>query len=184
MRPGPTPSQPHSDDTAGARRSGFGGGAAGAGQDNAAGAATLVDAAGQALLLTASAANDNCGVSAAQLRVLGVVSAAGTINLTQLAIALHTAPSSASRLCDRLEAADLLRRTADERDRREVWLVLTTSAQALLDDLSRQRREAIAAVLRRMPPDDRAALVQGLESFANATGNGAQAKSAGTQRAS
>ncbi|WP_432834914.1 MarR family winged helix-turn-helix transcriptional regulator [Dactylosporangium sp. CA-092794] len=140
------------------------------GPDDAAAAAALVDTAGQALVLATSAANDNSGVSAAQLRVLGVVDQAGSVNLTQLAVALHTAPSSASRLCDRLEAADLLRRTADERDRREVWLVLTPTARRLLDGLGRQRQETIAAVLRRMPPDDRAALLQGLTSFARASG--------------
>jgi DNA-binding MarR family transcriptional regulator len=133
-------------------------------------AASLVDAAGQALVLATSAANDNSGVSAAQLRVLAVVDQAGSVNLTQLAVALHTAPSSASRLCDRLEAADLLRRTADERDRREVWLVLTPTARRLLDGLGRQRQETIAAVLRRMSPDDRAALMQGLSAFARASG--------------
>src|SRR4051794_19374952 len=121
----------------------------------------LVDAAGQALVLATSAANDNSGVSAAQLRVLGVVDQAGSINLTQLAVALHTAPSSASRLCDRLEAADLLRRTADDRDRREVWLVLTPTARRLLDGLGRQRQETVAAVPRRVAPDGRAALLQG-----------------------
>jgi DNA-binding MarR family transcriptional regulator len=138
--------------------------------DDLARAAALADAAGQALVLATSAANDNSGVSAAQLRVLGVVDQAGSVNLTQLAVALHTAPSSASRLCDRLEAADLLRRTADERDRREVWLVLTPTARRLLDGLGRQRQETIAAVLRRMSPDDRAALLQGLTAFARASG--------------
>jgi DNA-binding MarR family transcriptional regulator len=140
------------------------------GHEDMAAAAALVDAAGQALVLATSAANDNSGVSAAQLRVLGVVDQAGSVNLTQLAVALHTAPSSASRLCDRLEAADLLRRTADERDRREVWLVLTPTARRLLDGLGRQRQETIAAVLRRMPPDDRAALMQGLSAFARSSG--------------
>jgi DNA-binding MarR family transcriptional regulator len=140
------------------------------GQDDLARAASLADAAGQALVLATSVANDNSGVSAAQLRVLGVVDQAGSVNLTQLAVALHTAPSSASRLCDRLEAADLLRRTADERDRREVWLVLTPTARRLLDDLGRQRQETIAAVLRRMSQDDCAALLQGLSAFARASG--------------
>ena len=138
--------------------------------DDLARAATLADAASQALVLATSAANDNSGVSAAQLRVLGVVDQAGSVNLTQLALALRTAPSSASRLCDRLEAADLLRRTADERDRREVWLVLTPTARRLLDGLGRQRQETIAAVLRRMSPDDRAALLQGLSAFSRASG--------------
>ncbi|WP_433613429.1 MarR family transcriptional regulator [Dactylosporangium sp. CA-139114] len=138
--------------------------------DDLARAAALADATSQALVLATSAANDNSGVSAAQLRVLGVIDQAGSVNLTQLAMALHTAPSSASRLCDRLEAADLLRRTADERDRREVWLVLTPTAHRLLDRLGRQRQETIAAVLRRMSPDDRAALLQGLSAFAQASG--------------
>jgi DNA-binding MarR family transcriptional regulator len=140
------------------------------GPDDLARAAALADAASQALVLATSAANDNSGVSAAQLRVLGVVDQAGSVNLTQLAVALRTAPSSASRLCDRLEAADLLRRTADERDRREVWLVLTPTARRLLDGLGRQRQETISAVLRRMTPDDRAALLQGLTAFARASG--------------
>ena len=48
--------------------------------------------------------------------------------------------------------------------------MLTPSARHLLDGLGRQRQETIAAVLRRMAPDDRAALVQGLASFARASG--------------
>jgi DNA-binding MarR family transcriptional regulator len=150
--------------------------------DTSAAAALLVDAAAQALVLAATAANDNSGVSAAQLRVLAVVSQAGTINLTQLAEALHTAPSSASRLCDRLEAADLLRRTVDRRDRREVWLVLTPTAGRLLDGLAEQRQTMIAAVLRKMPVDQRAALVDGLQAFSRAAGSPAVAE--GTAQAS
>jgi DNA-binding MarR family transcriptional regulator len=150
--------------------------------DASAAAALLVDAAAQALVLAATAANDNSGVSAAQLRVLAVVSQAGTINLTQLAEALHTAPSSASRLCDRLEAADLLRRTVDGRDRREVWLVLTPTAGRLLDGLAEQRQTTIAAVLRKMPVDQRAALVEGLQAFSRAAGSPAVVE--GTAQAS
>jgi DNA-binding MarR family transcriptional regulator len=150
--------------------------------DVSAAAALLVDAAAQALVLVASAANDNSGVSAAQLRVLGVVRQSGTINLTQLAEALHTAPSSASRLCDRLEAADLLRRTIDGRDRREVWLVLTPTAGHLLDNLAEARQTMIAAVLRGMPVDQRAALVEGLQAFSRAAGSPAVAE--GTAQAS
>jgi len=146
--------------------------------DPAPAAALLVDAAAQALVLAASAANDNSGVSAAQLRVLAVVSSVGTVNLTQLAEALHTAPSSASRLCDRLEAADLLRRTVDGRDRREVWLVLTPTAGRLLDELAGQRQAMIAEVLRRMSVDQRTALVDGLQAFSRAAGSPARSEGA------
>lgn len=150
--------------------------------DASSAAALLVDTAAQALMLAASAANDNSGVSAAQLRVLAVVSQVGTINLTQLAEALHTAPSSASRLCDRLEAADLLRRTVDDRDRREVWLVLTPTAARLLDGLAEQRQATIAAVLRKMPVEQRAALVEALQAFSRAAGSPAAVE--GTAQAS
>lgn len=150
--------------------------------DASAAAAQLVDAAAQAFVLAAGVANDNSGVSAAQLRVLAVVSEAGTTNLTQLAEALHTAPSSASRLCDRLEAADLLRRTVDGRDRREVWLVLTPTAALLLERLAEQRRAMIAVVLRKMPVEQRAALVEGLQAFSRAAGSPAVVE--GTAQAS
>ena len=64
-----------------------------------------------------------------QLRVLAIVSRARHTNMNRLAEALDVVPSSASRLCDRLEATGLLRRTPDPRDRREVRLVLTPAAR-------------------------------------------------------
>src|SRR4051812_27098937 len=63
-----------------------------------------------------------------QLRVLLIVASAEHTNMNRLAEALDVVPSSASRLCDRLEATGLLRRVADPRDRREVRLVLTPAA--------------------------------------------------------
>src|ERR1700760_4366061 len=47
-------------------------------------------------------------VSPTQLRALTAVGRYGELNLSQLAAALGALPSSASRLCDRLEAAGLL----------------------------------------------------------------------------
>ena len=77
-----------------------------------------------------------------QLRVLQVVARGSSTNMNRLAEALDVVPSSASRLCDRLEATGLLRRVADPRDRREVRLVLTPAARQLLDDLRQRRRRA------------------------------------------
>jgi len=53
-----------------------------------------------------------------QLRVLTIVEANRHTNMSRLAEALDVVPSSASRLCDRLEATGLLRRVPDPRDRR------------------------------------------------------------------
>ncbi len=100
-----------------------------------------------------------------QLRVLQVVARGSSTNMNRLAEALDVVPSSASRLCDRLEATGLLRRVADPRDRREVRLVLTPAARQLLDDLRQRRRRALGEVLARMNPAARVELVNALATF-------------------
>lgn len=100
-----------------------------------------------------------------QLRVLAVIAGNRHTNMNRLAEALDVVPSSASRLCDRLEANGLLRRVPDPRDRREVRLMLTPSAQRLLDDLRDRRRTALAVVLERMTPSARQDLVRSLQAF-------------------
>jgi DNA-binding MarR family transcriptional regulator len=92
--------------------------------------------------------------------------------MSRLAEALEVVPSSASRLCDRLEATGLLRRVPDPRDRREVRLLLTSSARRLLDDLRERRRQALGEVLDRMTPAHRQDLVQALRAFATAAADG------------
>jgi DNA-binding MarR family transcriptional regulator len=74
-------------------------------------------------------------------------------------------PSSASRLCDRLEATGMLRRVPDPRDRREVRLLLTPAARRMLDDLRERRRAALAEVLERMTPGGRQDLLRAMAAF-------------------
>jgi DNA-binding MarR family transcriptional regulator len=111
----------------------------------------------------------------AQLRVLTIVAANRHTNMSRLAEALDVVPSSASRLCDRLEATGLLRRVPDPRDRREVRLLLTSAARRLLDDLRARRQQALATVLERMTPAARDELVRALRAFETATGEDAAA---------
>jgi DNA-binding MarR family transcriptional regulator len=111
-------------------------------------------------------------VPPAQLRVLTILAAGRHTNMSRLAEALDVVPSSASRLCDRLEATGLLRRELDPRDRREVRLLLTRPARRLLDELRERRREAVAEVLERMSPTARQELVRALSAFADAAGVG------------
>jgi DNA-binding MarR family transcriptional regulator len=100
-----------------------------------------------------------------QLRVLTIIADNQHTNMSRLAEALDVVPSSASRLCDRLEATGLLRREPDPRDRREVRLLLTAAARRLLDDLRERRRTALAEVLERMTPAGRQDLVRALAAF-------------------
>ncbi|GAA0511137.1 putative MarR-family transcriptional regulator [Paractinoplanes deccanensis] len=107
-------------------------------------------------------------VPPAQLRVLAIVAANRQTNMSRLAETLDVVPSSASRLCDRLEATGLLRRVPDPRDRREVRLMLTPAARRLLDQLRERRRQVLGDVLDRMTPTARQELVRALEAFAEA----------------
>jgi DNA-binding MarR family transcriptional regulator len=102
--------------------------------------------------------------------VLTIILGSEHTNMSRLAEALDVVPSSASRLCDRLEATGLLRRVPDPRDRREVRLLLTPSALRLLDELRERRQAALAEVLERMSPARRQDLVRALVAFHAAAG--------------
>lgn len=104
-------------------------------------------------------------VPPAQLRVLTIVAGNRHTNMSRLAEALDVVPSSASRLCDRLEATGLLRRVADPRDRREVRLLLTPASRRLLADLRERRQAALAEVLELMPAGARQELLRSLQAF-------------------
>jgi DNA-binding MarR family transcriptional regulator len=110
--------------------------------------------------------------SATQLHVLLIVERHRDINLSGLASQLGALVSSASRLCDRLEAAGLLHRLPGS-SRRAVMLRLSPEGRALLDRLRRQRREDLARVLTRMPPAARTALAAGLSQFRTAAAKNA-----------
>ncbi|TQL99607.1 DNA-binding MarR family transcriptional regulator [Actinoallomurus bryophytorum] len=104
-------------------------------------------------------------VPATQLRVLFVVEQNGAINLSGLAAELGALLSSASRLCDRLEAAGLIVRESGQQSRREIAIRLSPDGEALLDRVRQERQEEIKKVLARMPSVARQALFNGLSEF-------------------
>lgn len=129
--------------------------------------ASEIERAARTLVLVWSRAEDSVQsqISAAQLRALVVVGRRGRLNLSQLAAELGTIPSWASRLCDRLVAAGYVERRASDERRREIVLTLGRDGHRLLEELETRRSEALADVLSCMAPDDRAALLRGLEAF-------------------
>jgi DNA-binding MarR family transcriptional regulator len=132
--------------------------------------AAAVESAVESLLIVIDAARlaQTPAIPPTQLRVLTIIASSEHTNMNRLAEALDVVPSSASRLCDRLEATGLLRRETDPRDRREVRLALTPAAERLLDDLRERRRTALAEVLDRMAPAERLDLVRALSAFHDA----------------
>ncbi|HEY7175691.1 MAG TPA: MarR family transcriptional regulator [Micromonosporaceae bacterium] len=147
--------------------------------------AASIEAAAESLgsVLEAARGEHLLRVSPTQLRVLTWLKSYGPTNVNGLAESLGVGPSSASRLCDRLEALGLLRRSADPRDRREVQVLVTPDAERLLDEMSRRRRQALDEVLALMPEAARLELARSLTAFsvaADALGNSSVA--AGDER--
>ena len=129
--------------------------------------------AGLAVLLEASEkAVEDLGstVPPAQLRALLILDRADGLNLSRLAAQLGASASATSRLCDRMQAADLLIRERAAGSRREIVLLPTDSGRRLAGWIRQQRRAVLENLLATMSPDGRAALLRGLRELAAASG--------------
>lgn len=109
-------------------------------------------------------------VTVPQLRILMLVSTRVPMNLSAVADALGVHPSNASRACDRLVDLGLLRRRDSDTDRRNLVLDLSPAGRAVVDSVVSARRDALRAILKDMPADDRQGLAPALLAFAHAAG--------------
>lgn len=109
-------------------------------------------------------------VTLPQLRVLVLIAARGTMNLNALAQAMNVHPSNATRACDRLVAAGLLRRAESSIDRRNLVLELTPDGRRLVTTVVEHRRQAVAKVLEAVPERRRGPLASAMRTFATAAG--------------
>ena len=141
--------------------------------------AAAIDSAAEAIvrIWTGPQSAPGVPVPATQLRVLFVVEQRGAINLSGLASELGALLSSASRLCDRLEAAGLILRESGQQSRREIAIRLSADGEALLERVRQERREEIQKVLARMTPGARQALLTGLTEFHSAADESGPAES-------
>ncbi|MET8583489.1 MarR family transcriptional regulator [Streptomyces collinus] len=109
-------------------------------------------------------------VTVAQFRMLVVLSTRGTTKLVELAELLQVAPSTAMRMVDRLIAAGLADRQANPVNRRETLLRLTEEGRRTVEEVTARRRAEIAAIVERLRPMERLALVEALNAFNEAGG--------------
>ncbi|SDO67590.1 MarR family winged helix-turn-helix transcriptional regulator [Lentzea jiangxiensis] len=107
-------------------------------------------------------------LSVSQLRVMFVLEHSEGANLRALGEALDAAPSSVSRLCDRLQAVGFLDRGLSTTSRREVVLALSDRGRAYLQELRDRRREHLRDVVDALPPSARSTLVSGLRRLRDA----------------
>lgn len=129
-------------------------------------ASTIAEAVDRlANLWSVAAQGASLRLSPHQLRALRILEAEPGQNLTALAVGMDIGLPTASRLCDRLEAAGLLERVLHPQKRREVQLHLTGHGRQVLHEVASCRSRALAAVLAAMETTERDALRRGLQSF-------------------
>jgi DNA-binding MarR family transcriptional regulator len=109
-------------------------------------------------------------VTLPQYRALVVLASRGPQGVGPLAAALGVAPSTATRMVDRLARKGLVRRRTSSRDRRQVVLTLTAAGRRLVEDVTERRRAEIAAVMAAIPPERRDRVVESLSAFAEGAG--------------
>ncbi len=109
-------------------------------------------------------------VTLPQFRMLVVLSTRGPLRARELADALGVHPSTASRMVDRLSADRLVDRDVNPDNRREVIVSLSARGARLVDEVTRRRREQIAAIVGAMPALQRGRLVAALQTFNTAAG--------------
>jgi DNA-binding MarR family transcriptional regulator len=109
-------------------------------------------------------------VTLPQYRVLVVLTTRGPQRSGELAAELGVAPSSVTRLCDRLVRKGLITRQDAPDSRREVEIAATAEGRALVQRVMRTRRREIEKLVAAVPENRRAAMVEALRELADAAG--------------
>ncbi len=109
-------------------------------------------------------------VTLPQSRALIVVASRGPQRVTDIAADLGVAPSTATRMCDRLVRKGLVRRYRSASNRREVRLNLTPAGRSLVRELTRRRRDELAHHADAIPASAYPHLATALQAFSSAVG--------------
>lgn len=109
-------------------------------------------------------------VSLPQYRALVVLAAHGLQRPVDLAQALGVDPSTATRMCDRLQAKGLITRRRDNGDRRVVVLDLSGTGRRLVERVTRRRTREIGEIVAAIDPKERPGLIRAFTLFGQAAG--------------
>lgn len=103
------------------------------------------------------------GLTPTQLLVLVLLRAEDGASAGALAERLKVMPSTVTRLVDRLVSQGLVRREADDGDRRLVRHHLTSTGASTLEELERRGRARMNEIMDRLSPSQLERLVEALE---------------------
>ena len=102
------------------------------------------------------------GLTMTQLRVLFLLRTEDGLSAGALADQLHVTPSTFTRIMDRLVGNDLVRRQADDGDRRLVRHCLTAAGRRTVEGVERTGRARMNLIFGRLQPDQLERLVVAL----------------------
>src|SRR5512144_1854169 len=103
------------------------------------------------------------GLSPTLSAALATIDRHGPLTPSELAERERIRRPTATRLVARLEADGLVGRTADPTDRRSSLLAITSAGRDLLTELRTRKDAYLAQRLRRLDPEERAALARAAE---------------------
>lgn len=94
----------------------------------------------------------------------------GPQHVGELADVIAVHPSTATRLCDRLVAKQLVSRTVSKESRRETVISLSPKGRDLVQRVTALRRSELVQIVDRIPESARAATIAALSAFSEAAG--------------
>ena len=112
-------------------------------------------------------------VTVTQFRLLRTLDGLGRVSSATLATALGTAPSSVTRLVDKLEAAGFVARGTDAHSRAIVTVEVTDTGRDVVTTVLTRRHALLEAVLDAMTPEHRAQAAETASRFALLAGDAA-----------
>jgi DNA-binding MarR family transcriptional regulator len=102
-----------------------------------------------------------------QLAALYAANGTATLTIQDLAEQIGRSASATSRVVSALESRGLLRRRPEVADRRQRTLEVTPAGAALLSLIDRARADEFLAVVRPLPPSERAIVAMGVAALSS-----------------
>jgi DNA-binding MarR family transcriptional regulator len=109
-------------------------------------------------------------VTLPQFRALVVLASRGPLRPADISAELAVAPSTGTRMCERLVRKGLARRSRSASDRREVRIRLTPEGRGLVEMALRRRHDELAAIVDATAGHWSPAVTEALRAFASAAG--------------
>jgi DNA-binding MarR family transcriptional regulator len=113
-------------------------------------------------------------VTLPQSRALVVLASRGPQRVVDIATDLGVAPSTATRMCDRLVRKGLARRYRTAADRREVRMALTPIGRELVRDVTKRRRHELSEIVDAIPAETYEYVTAALQTLNKAAGEPAE----------